>query len=65
MLSQLAVTVSERNRSDCLISELRFLTGMMKIDGILHQNIETIVSKADAHMKRRWLQIEMDELNKK
>jgi hypothetical protein len=38
---------------------------MMKIDGILHQNIETIVSKADAHMKRRWLQIEMDELNKK
>ena len=64
LLSQLAEAISERNRSDCLISELRFLAGMMKIDGILHQNIESIVSKADHHMMRRWSQLEESELAK-
>ena len=64
LLSQLADTVSERNRSDCLISELRFLAGMMKIDGILHQNIESIISKADYHITRRWSQLEESELAK-
>tara|TARA_R110000822_G_scaffold258658_1_gene383898 strand:+ start:581 stop:700 length:120 start_codon:yes stop_codon:yes gene_type:complete len=38
---------------------------MMKHDGLLHTNIQIISEKADAHMKRRWLQIETDELNKK
>lgn len=62
MLSQLADAISERNRSDCLISELRFLAGMTKIDGILHQNIENIIIKADYHMQRRWSQLEESEI---
>jgi len=37
---------------------------MMKHDGLLHTNIQIISEKADAHMKRRWSQIEMDELTK-
>ena len=64
LLSQLADAIRERNRADCLISELRFLASMMKHDGLLHTNIQIISEKADAHMKRRWLQIEMDELTK-
>lgn len=53
---------NERNRADCLISEIRFLTAMAKIDGVLHQNINTIIERADAHMKRRWAQIEQSEI---
>ena len=53
---------NERNRADCLISELRFLASMMRHDGVLHNNIEMITSKADAHMKRRWAQIEQAEI---
>jgi len=53
---------NERNRSDCLISEIRFLASMMRHDGILHKNIEIITSKADEHMKRRWAQIEQSEI---
>lgn len=64
LLSQLAEAIRERNRADCLISELRFLASMMKHDGLLHTNIQIISEKADAHMKRRWSQIEMDELTK-
>lgn len=37
---------------------------MMKIDGILHQNIESIISKSDYHMTRRWSQLEESELAK-
>ena len=37
---------------------------MMKIDGILHQNIESIISKADYHITRRWSQLEESELAK-
>tara|TARA_R110002126_G_scaffold283505_1_gene432750 strand:- start:41 stop:208 length:168 start_codon:yes stop_codon:yes gene_type:complete len=44
----------ERNRADCLISELRFLASMIRHDGVLHNNIEIIIEKADAHIKRRW-----------
>lgn len=64
LLSQLADAIKERNRADCLISELRFLAGMMKHDGLLHTNIQIISEKADAHMTRRWSQIEESELAK-
>ena len=37
---------------------------MMKIDGIFHQNIESIIFKADYHMMRRWSQLEGSELAK-
>jgi len=37
---------------------------MMKHDGVLHTNIAMIAEKADAHIKRRWGQIEEQELNK-
>jgi hypothetical protein len=61
-ISRLAEMSNERNRSDCLISEIRFLASMMRHDGILHKNIEIITSKADEHMKRRWAQIEQSEI---
>lgn len=61
-ISLLAEISNERNRADCLISEIRFLTAMAKIDGVFHQNINTIIERADAHMKRRWAQIEQSEI---
>jgi hypothetical protein len=64
LLSQLATAIRERNRADCLISELKFLASMMKHDGVLHTNIAMISEKADAHIKRRWGQIEEQELSK-
>ena len=54
LFSRLAEMTEERNRADCLISELRFLASMIRHDGVLHKNVEIITEKADAHIKRRW-----------
>lgn len=54
LFSRLAEMTEERNRADCLISELRFLASMIRHDGVLHNNIAIITEKADAHIKRRW-----------
>ena len=53
--------VRARNRADMLITEVRFLAQMMKIDGVVHHNNQQIIDKTNAHMDVRWAEMEAQE----
>jgi len=44
-----------------LITEVRFLAQMMKIDGVAHGNNQQIIDKTNAHMDVRWAEMEAQE----